>query len=254
MQNSQLTSKKRKKIEANAWQGVLDLDSTTSTLGDIYTTETDTLLLKISVHNLELRDKKIINIGGGHGKEAEFLIKNGAKEAVIVDIALEQLKSAKLRKEKCYLEGLDVILGDAEYLSFKNKVFDLGYVYLSLHHFPDHNKSISEICRVSKKVIFIDIMNASITRILNFFGLFRKECCGGYEIEVNRLNKNEVIRILNDQKMDAKITYFFVPPYYLWHNVIVLCSIKFISKVINFVVNSLSKLFGNIALIEGNAG
>jgi ubiquinone/menaquinone biosynthesis C-methylase UbiE len=251
-QNSQSSSDKKKEIEAEAWRGVSDFDLPPSRLSDIYAIEHNNFLLNRSIQHFDLHSKKIINVGGGHGKEAEFLIENGAKEVVIVDIASGQLKSAKIRKAKHNLDALDIILGDGESLPFKDKVFDLGYISMALHHFPDHNKSISEICRISKEVIFVDIVSALITRTLNFFGFFRKEWCG---IEPNRLNEKEVKSILNNQKIEAKITYFFIPPYY-GNNVLILRCIKFISRAINFVIcrsKRIALIFGNVAIIEGKA-
>lgn len=247
-----LSSNERKRIEAKAWQGVSNLDSQPSKLGEIYTEQTDNFLLNRSIQHFDLYGKKIINVGGGHGKEAEFLIKNGATRVIIVDVAIGQLKSAKIRKEKHGLYGLEFILGDAESLPFKEKAFDLGYIHSALHHFPDHNKSVSDICRTSKELIFVDIMDALITRILNLFGFFRREWCG---IEPNRLNEKEVKGILSNKKMNAKITYFFIPPYY-GNNILILQCIKFISKIINFAVcrsKGIASMFGNIAIIEGIA-
>jgi len=250
MQNSQLFSNDRKRIEAEAWSGVTDFDSPLSRFSDIYIKECDDFLLKTSIHEYNLHNKRIVNVGGGHGMEAEFLIRNGAKDVTIVDIAIEQLRSARVRKEKHQLDGLDVILGDAEELPFKNKVFDLGYIYEALHHFTDHKSGISEICRVSKEVIFVDIMNALITRSLNYLGLFRKEWCG---IEPNRLNEKEVRNILDDQKMKVKITYYFIPSYY-GNNILILHCVKLFTKVINFAIGRskrIAPLLGNIAIIEG---
>jgi len=240
----------RKRIEAEAWQGVSNFDSQPSCLSDIYRIECDNFLLNASMPQFDLHDKNIINVGGGHGNEAEFLIRNGTKNVVIVDIAIGQLKSARLRKEKHKLDGLDTILGDAERLPFKNKVFDMGYIYEALHHFPDHKASISEICRVSKEVIFVDIMNALITRSLNHFGLFRKEWCG---IEPNRLNEKVVRNILDDQKMKVKIAYYFIPSYY-GNNILILHWVKLFTKVINFAIGRskrIAPLLGNMAIIEG---
>jgi SAM-dependent methyltransferase len=245
---SKLTPKKRKFIEASAWKGINDFEPPSAqTIQNSY--QNIYFLIKKDF-SYNFHGKKIINVGGGHGREAEILIRNGAKSVVIVDIALGQLNSAITRKKKHRLNRLDVILADAEHLPFKNKAFDLGYIVAALHHFPSHENSITEICRVSKEIIFLDIMNASITRILNLFGLFKKEWCG---IEPNRLNENEVRIILKNNEFDMKITYFFLP-FYKGNFFLINNFLEPVAKVINFAISKnriISLIFGNIALIQG---
>jgi ubiquinone/menaquinone biosynthesis C-methylase UbiE len=237
-----------KKIEAESWKCFKDFDNIQS-LKDVYESKWTKFLLKRSIKDLNLNSKTIINVGGGNGREAEFLIKNGAKNVLLLDIAPGQIECAKLRKKKHYLNNLEVELGDVEKLNHQNKKFDIGFIFMALHHFPSHQKSISEISRVSNQVIFIDIMNIGLTRVLTFFGFFKTEWCG---IEPNRLKKAELKNFLEENGMKMEIELFFYPPYYS-NNSIHLSFINFLSNFINYLIKKdvWPYFFGNVAIIKG---
>ena len=244
-----MNSAEIKRIESQAW-GDADLD-----IARIATKSSHVigaLLLKRSIQDFELVGTTIINVGGGHGEEAEFLLKNGAETVTIIDIALKQLKNARFRKEEHCLGSLECARGDAENLPFKDDSFDLGFIYLALHHFPNHSKSISEVCRVSREVIFIDIMNPILTRILTRFGFWRAEACG---VAPNRLNGKDVENMLINQKLKPKVTYFFVPPSNTYDPFLTRCLIS-VFKLTNQIVTrsrSVGLLCGNVAIISGTS-
>ena len=249
MKSSKTDSNQIKKIESEMWNGPSHFDVKPLSSVEKYNKEWNDFLLEKSIENLDLNEKHIINVGGGNGNEAEFLIKNGAKKILLIDIAQGQLESAKIRIEEHKLNNLEVELGDAENLKYEDKIFDIGYIHMALHHFPDHNKSLLEICRVSKKVIFIDIMEARLTKFLNLLGFFNEE---GGGIKPNRLDENKVKNILNDLGMNMKIQYFFYPPYY-GNNNYILNMIKFITRFINLLMKFkiFITLFGNVSIIIG---
>lgn len=245
------TSLEIKKIESESWKKTeVDLDSLKST--DIYNLEWNEFLLQKSIKGSNLNQKDIINIGGGPGKEAEFLLNKGARKVLLVDIAPGQIETALIRKQKHGLTNLEAELGDAENLNHHDKKFDLAYIFMALHHFPDHKKSIDEACRTSKEVIFVDIMNSGLTNFLNRLGFFKTEWCG---IEPNRLKEKEVKEILNENGMNIEIEYFFYPPYY-GDNRYILSLIKTFSGIINYTLKlrPMACFFGNVAIIKGNPG
>ena len=134
-------------------------------------------------------------------------------------------------------------------MCFKDKSFDIGFIKLALHHFPDHEKAISEIIRVSNTIVFIDIMECSLTKSLNKIGLYKEEWNG---IEPNRLN-SKIIKNFEKNNRGISIQYFFVPPYY-GKSILLLTFIDSVSRMINFGLpksNILSNFFGNVAIISG---
>jgi SAM-dependent methyltransferase len=84
------------------------------------------------------RGNKALDIACGEGH-----IEKLAPETVGVDFSLNALKKAKRAGAK-YL-----VLANSEALPFKNDSFDLSIVAGSLEHFPNPQKAVSEMARVS---------------------------------------------------------------------------------------------------------
>lgn len=240
-----------KKVEMKFW-GSKSFDVAPRSLAERLTHTHQIELLRKSVKGIGLRNKTILNVAGGRGKEAEFLIRKGCNTLVLGDIAKGQLLGAKSRKEKKGLDNMELILLDAEHLPFRLKTFDLGYIYMGLHHFPNPYRAIFGLCEVSRgTVIFIEIMNPLITKILGSFGLFKKEGCG---IEPNRLEEKKVKSTLNQRQMRVGISYFFIPPFYGRSDA--LCAaMEQLGSTVNFIMRltrqRLGQLFGNVAVIRG---
>lgn len=98
-----------------------------------------------------IQGKTILNIGGGSGREAEYLLKNGAQFVLLMDIAPGQLKCAQLRTKNQNIKELSLILSNAELVPVKDNQFDIGFIFMALHHFPSHDAAINELWRTSKK-------------------------------------------------------------------------------------------------------
>lgn len=239
---------KIKKIESESWKGPSDFDLPRNSPSEMWIDKWNNFLLNNSIIDYNLENKNIINIGGGHGREAEFLIKNGAKNVFLIDIAPGQIESANIRKKSHNLDNLEISIGDAENLNFEDKKFDISFIFMALHHFPSHEKSINEACRVSSEVIFVDIMNAGITKFLNLFGLYKEEGM----IKPNRVEEKNLKKILSNNNMRMEIQYFFYPPYYGKKTSIIFI-LTSLTKLINYFIDIklFAHIFGNVAIIKG---
>lgn len=235
-----------KDIEARSWKG--PQDHTTGFEG--YSKKWDLFLLSNSCVLSNIKGKKVVNVGGGHGKEAEFILEHGAANVALIDIAWGQLESAKIRVIQKKIHHMDLFCGDAEKLPFKNKTFDVGIIFMALHHFPNHKMAVEEIIRISNDIIFIDILNCSLTQVLTKYGFFKKEWCG---IEPNRIDIGSIQSIFTEKKMAFKIRYFFIPPYY-GKNTFISYFLFRLSRSFSeiFLTNKkIAACFGNVAIIEG---
>lgn len=237
-----------KRLESKRWGGADfdEIERLSANSGSII----GSILLKRSIQTVDLTDKNIINVGGGHGEEAEFLLKNGAGAVTILDIAPGQLRNACVRRQKHHLNNLECVRGDAENLPFKDGSFDLGYICMALHHFPNHIQSVSEVCRVSREVIFVDIMNPILTRIVTKLGLWKEE---GGGIVPNRVNGKHVENLLTDQKLKPTVTYFFFAPTNTYNPFLIRGLIPFFN-LSNRIINKSRRvglLCGNVAIITG---
>lgn len=245
----EFTSDEKKRMEAEYWKGPIDHSKTLIKISDIRIKEWNVFFLENGLKNIGFNNKVILNIGGGSGKEAEYLLSNGAKSVVLIDIAPEQLSSARVRIEQHSIKNLELILCDSENLGIKNKSCDIGLIFMALHHFPNHTNAVSELCRTSKNVIIIDIMNCGLTRLLNVFGLFLKEG----PLIINRVKEESIRELLQKNNFTHTIHYYFVPPYY-GNTRFFITIIKYAEKTVNSLMSKSrigERFFGNIAIIEG---
>jgi len=245
-----ISSDEKKRMEADTWRGPINHNLPLTKFHQLHTKKWDDKLLMSVLQKDFLQDQTVLNVGGGNGKEAEFLLSHGADSVVLLDIASGQLASAKLRIEQHQLQNLELLLCDAESLPIQNKQIGIGLIFFALHHFPFHENAVTELCRVSKKVIIIDIMNCGLTRLLNKFGFFLKEG----NLIVNRVNEANIRQFLIDSELSFTIHYYFIPPYY-GNNRILIAGICSGEKIINLLISKnhfFAKFFGNIAIIEGD--
>ena len=97
---------------------------------------------------IEVKDKKVLEIGVGMGGDSLFLAKKGAKVTVL-DFSQEALKKirASAKKEKVKLEA---VLADAKKIPFKKETFDIVFHQGFLEHFQNPKPYLLEQKRVLK--------------------------------------------------------------------------------------------------------
>lgn len=201
-------------------------------------------LLESSIANYELKGKTVINVAGGNGREADMLLSRGVENVVLLDLSKESLKNISNRN--C----LDLVLGDAENLPFKEKCFDLGFVALAMHHMPNHQRALTELKRTAKSIIIFDIMNALMTKIFMHVGYCGNEGLNK-ELEINRVEANTINQVISG----ARIKYIFDFEY-TGDSMLVFKLSQLISSAINLGIKAsggiLGLAFGNLAIIQAN--
>jgi ubiquinone/menaquinone biosynthesis C-methylase UbiE len=115
------------------------------------------------LHDLELNTylslmdssyKNILDLGAGTGKLC-IPLSSKYESVVAVDFSSEMIKVARRKAEERNTK-LNVIVCDAQRLCFKDKTFDCVVSSRMLMHLDDLRKGISELCRVSKRVVIFD--------------------------------------------------------------------------------------------------
>ncbi len=93
--------------------------------------------------------KDILEIGVGLGSDHQKFAENGAILTGIdlTDRAIQYTK----KRFQIYNLNSNLLVDDAENLSFNNDSFDMVYSWGVIHHSPDTSKAISEIFRVLRK-------------------------------------------------------------------------------------------------------
>lgn len=101
------------------------------------------------LNDIELKNKKVLEIGCGYGSLSVYMAKKGAK-VIGIDISSEAIK---ISRRNSSLNNQKIILKQAsgENLQFKDQFFDLVVCCETLEHIPDYKKALDEIIRVTKK-------------------------------------------------------------------------------------------------------
>jgi len=105
------------------------------------------LLSKVIDYKL-LKGKKILDIACGTGWSSEQFARAGA-DVTAIDITPKAVELAKKRFELYSLRA-EILVADAENLSFPDNSFDYILAWGCLMHMPNTQKAISEIYRVLK--------------------------------------------------------------------------------------------------------
>lgn len=93
----------------------------------------------------DIKNKKILCLGCGAGEECEYLLSQGAKQVVGIDISKSLIKIA----QKSY-PHIKFSVMDMEKIDYSDSSFDFVYSSLVLHYVKDWTQVLQEINRVLK--------------------------------------------------------------------------------------------------------
>ncbi len=91
------------------------------------------------------KNKVVLDIACGTGYGSYYLIKNGAKKVVGLDISEEAINYAKNNYKNL---NLTFITGDSKKLPFKNEHFDIIVSFETIEHVNEYKKFLNECKRV----------------------------------------------------------------------------------------------------------
>jgi len=155
--------------------------------------------------------ERILDIGSGTGKLSIFM-NHTSNQVVSLDNSHQMLKFAKNKANKAGTVYLPVVC-DAYFICFGDRVFDCVVASRVLMHFSDWEKALSEICRVSDKVVIFDFMVLlSFAGIDSFFKKFKKLMVRSTETYRTFLIRNVVSELKkNNFKVVQKRKRYFLP-------------------------------------------
>jgi 2-polyprenyl-3-methyl-5-hydroxy-6-metoxy-1,4-benzoquinol methylase len=106
-----------------------------------------------------IAERRILDVGTGTGRAALLLARGGAK-VTAVDASEQMLDVARRRAVE---QGVSVNfnVGDAHHLEFKDRSFDVAVSLRVLMHTPRWRDCISELCRVSERLVIFDYPSAT---------------------------------------------------------------------------------------------
>lgn len=98
----------------------------------------------------KFKDKSLLEVGIGSGRNAKPLLEKIKPHAVGLDLSKEMLRTAtnKLTNHK---QRLDLILGDVDQMPFIAGTFEGILCMSAMHYFPDQEKTLSNFNQLLKK-------------------------------------------------------------------------------------------------------
>jgi len=98
----------------------------------------------------QLKDRLVLEVGVGSGRVALPLMKEIAVQFVGLDISKQMLQIAKEKISACK-QDFSLLLGDSEYLPFRNNVFGAIICISTFHYFSSAKPSLKGISRTLRK-------------------------------------------------------------------------------------------------------
>jgi ubiquinone/menaquinone biosynthesis C-methylase UbiE len=103
----------------------------------------------------DFKEQVVIEVGCGVGG---FLvnISKSCKEVVGLDVSLKAVHMAKdLAKRFGFYEKVNLVVGDAQFLPFKEDVGDIVVCSETLEHVPDYERAFDELVRITKSIGYL---------------------------------------------------------------------------------------------------
>lgn len=96
-----------------------------------------------------LDGQTVLEIGCGRGIGTELILQRlGAAKVIATDFDEDMLQRARKRLGHYDAERLEFQFADATALKFEDRSFDAVFNFAAIHHIPDWQSSLTEICRV----------------------------------------------------------------------------------------------------------
>lgn len=112
-------------------------------------TETNSAFVE-TLHDIGLKDKKLLDFGCGDGVFAFKFAQEGAESMTGIDASEEMISLAQEKLAQNNLSNVSFQVADGNSLPFKNSSFDIVFANFVLVVMPDLKKPLEEIYRVLK--------------------------------------------------------------------------------------------------------
>lgn len=99
------------------------------------------------------KDARIVDVGCGTGSMMKFFREIGYGNTIGIDFSKESLKVCE--RHFGFKRSKDVFYMDARKTKFANKSFDLVFSDGTIEHLPEIETVAREMCRISRKYIFL---------------------------------------------------------------------------------------------------
>ena len=142
----------------------------------------------------EIHDRRIIDVGTGTGRAARLLARQGA-DVTAIDASDEMLAVARRRAADDHL-NIKFARGDAHAIEFPDRAFDVAVCLRVLMHAPDWRQCLSELCRVTERLVIFDYPSATSAAILESAARHAVHAAGGRTEAYRVFTRGQIRRAL----------------------------------------------------------
>lgn len=206
-----------------------------------------------------VHDQCVLNVCCGSGMDIEFMAHTGAR-VIGLDLSKDAVRRTRERAAR-YGFAVQLVVGDAENLPFRNDAVALGFVHDGLHHLPEPHRALRELVRVSRRgIVLTEPANAAVTRLAVKLGVSEEyEEAGNY---VYRLSKPELVSLFHSLGVRALTIRRYLMYYHhepKWYYRLFDYTVPFrLFQVLFWLVNAVVSRWGNklmcLALKDGPKG
>lgn len=107
---------------------------------------------------VDFRDALVIDIGSGFGTKGAYSIRRGARFVLLLDI------DESILRERGSGALVDRVVGDAQFLPFRDGAADVAIFWNVLPFLYDEDKALEEVARVARRYVVFSVYNASSGR------------------------------------------------------------------------------------------
>lgn len=161
-----------------------------------------------------LKGSNILDVGVGTGRLAIEFARRGA-QVLGLDISKTMLKTLKI-KMKSYRDPLDVevVLGDAEHLPFKDHAVSGVVSAYTVNHIPNYEQVLKEMCRISSdRIIVIVTYLVSVLAPLPLVINPLRRLLNKLPVYSKYFWPNEITEVLKDERFAPRQRgIYLVPP------------------------------------------
>jgi ubiquinone/menaquinone biosynthesis C-methylase UbiE len=143
-----------------------------------------------------IKDRSVLDVGTGTGRAALILARGGAR-VTAVDASEQMLEVARRRAADESVK-VNFLVGDAHALKFPDRAFDVTVCLRVLMHAPDWRRCMSELCRVSQRLVIFDYPSAASAAAIESVTRRAVHAAGGRTEAYRVFTNRQIRRALND--------------------------------------------------------